>query len=1198
MVLKLGVLCLSLVLVQLVRGQPGPGVNMHGGQNVNSNIVNKHNNVPVARHGNDADVSIDGNQHNIVAQPVDNNDPPQAADGHRTGLSRKPAPPGIKKGLRKHSDSIADSVECSNDVEMYCGSTLTSRDNLAVLTCLNNRQDDDLTEECHHYLWTYKLNITKNPKFDSIARQTCKSALQTHTDCDNAEPGSGKLVSCLLEYKDTIKAHSCVNFLNKIAGIVFSDYRLICNFMEDCSKDIMNHHCGRVDSTVRGDADMPHSQGQVVECLEEKMVDRVDGVDLQPKCKQQIKRLGELSADDYNLDRNLYLNCRDDRERLCPDVLHGDGRVYKCLFNHKFDEGMSTTCRDALTVRQKLVAKDYKASYQLQTQCKSEISNNFCFVSHNSNDHSDLVGSSGILLCLENARSNPGNGGKISAVCNNALDDFRAMLMSDYNLSPEITHNCAVEIRANCSGTVEKEGATIHCLMSHLREDSDEGSSCEKALLDLLKETDVAGKYKMDVALATDCNGVIQSVCSKYADGDPMVLSCLMENLYSAQMEVACQDRLLELQYFISRDFNSDPSFHKACKAESKVLCNHDFAAGAGNGQSENIDADAMPLSLVISCLYRHIQLPGEDRSDIDGSILSAGCTREVHRMLKQRALDFNLNPELEHTCRTALGQYCSNEMPEPGMELVCLQDNLENITETNLDCANMITDLTVMESKDSDLENVLISACEPMLQQHCKDFLDSGDEGEIMECLIRNKDEMDSPLCAAGVNHFQLIEMKDYHFTPKFMKACKDDVRLHCSDKKTKADVVKCLSEDVRNAVLQKRQSRISKKCQGQLTVENLQLHEKIDFLPGLHKACQADYRTLCFNVQPGKAMVIECLRNNKDKVSHECRKELFEVEEEESLDPKIDFALMRTCKSDIKEWCFTHLEDGRPHEILDCLIHNKKKLQSQCRNLIKSREADILSDVDLDPDLKESCSKDIKDFCGKESQQAKLDHERGEDPHGVIYACLKKVHTSGEHNNKLSPSCNKHITFVVREEEQDYRLDPRLMLACVNEIRKHCDTEHEDIVECLKRNFYDEKLSASPTCVVEVARLLLEGRSDIMADPVLHEACAIDLEEHCDQIPEGDGRKIQCLTRILAKHKTQLSQGCREELQVRQSMWAHAAKKNIDGFSELSMMVLASEQSSYLLSMLTLLAVGILVLGTMCGRCTKRVARDRKTR
>uniref|UniRef100_H2ZGF3 Golgi apparatus protein 1 n=1 Tax=Ciona savignyi TaxID=51511 RepID=H2ZGF3_CIOSA len=177
---------------------------------------------------------------------------------------------------------------------MYCPQT-TARDNLSILTCLSNRQDDDLSTDCHHYIWQYKLNITKNPKFDSIARQSCKSALEVHKECVDPDPTSGKVISCLLDFKDQIKARSCVHFLDKISVIVFGDFRLICDFIQNCHDEISSNQCGRVDSTTQTDISVPHSQGQVVACLEEKLA---DGIEMSEKCQHQIIRLSELSADD------------------------------------------------------------------------------------------------------------------------------------------------------------------------------------------------------------------------------------------------------------------------------------------------------------------------------------------------------------------------------------------------------------------------------------------------------------------------------------------------------------------------------------------------------------------------------------------------------------------------------------------------------------------------------------------------------------------------------------------------------------------------------------------------------------------------------------------------------------------------------------------------------------------------------------
>ena len=37
--------------------------------------------------------------------------------------------------------------------------------------------------------------------------------------------------------------------------------------------------------------------------------------------------------------------------------------------------------------------------------------------------------------------------------------------MSDYEISPEITHNCGAEILQKCERGLEKQGKTIHCLL-------------------------------------------------------------------------------------------------------------------------------------------------------------------------------------------------------------------------------------------------------------------------------------------------------------------------------------------------------------------------------------------------------------------------------------------------------------------------------------------------------------------------------------------------------------------------------------------------------------------------------------------------------------------------------------------------------------------------------------------------------------
>lgn len=66
-----------------------------------------------------------------------------------------------------------------------------------------------------------------------------------------------------------------------------------------------------------------------------------------------------------------------------------------------------------------------------------------------------------------------------------------------------------------------------------------------------------------------------------------------------------------------------------------------------------------------------------------------------------------------------------------------------------------------------------------------------------MMECLISHKNEPElkqDQKCRAAVEHFQLISLKNYHFTYKFKEACRPHVMRHCPKSNTKYDVVACL--------------------------------------------------------------------------------------------------------------------------------------------------------------------------------------------------------------------------------------------------------------------------------------------------------------------------------------------------------------------------------------------------------------------
>uniref|UniRef100_A0A3P9KDK4 Golgi apparatus protein 1 n=1 Tax=Oryzias latipes TaxID=8090 RepID=A0A3P9KDK4_ORYLA len=1102
-----------------------------------------------------------------------------------SGPAEPPNPPAVRsvdlpakeeaaaQPRRASGWKLAEEEACREDLSRLCPKH-TWTNNLAVLECLQDRREHmELAPDCNHLLWSYKLNLTTDPKFESVALEVCKSTIAEIKECNDEERGRGYLVSCLVDHRGNISEYQCNQYVTKMTSIVFSDYRLICGFMDKCKEDINLLHCGSINV---GQKDI-HSQGEVIACLEKALVKEAEQQShihpIKEECQKAILRVAELSSDDFHLDRHLYFACRDDRERFCLNVQAGEGRVYKCLFNHKFEEAMSEKCRDALTTRQKLISQDYRVSYSLAKACKLDLKKQHCSLD-TALPRAREARLSHLLLCLEAAVH---RGRPVSGECQGEMLDYRRMLMEDFSLSPEIVLHCRTEIEAHCSG-LHRKGRTLHCLMRVGRGDhSTVGSVCQGALQTLIQSADPGADYRIDRALNEACESVIQTACKHIRSGDPMILSCLMEHLYTEKMVEDCEHRLLELQYFISRDWKLDPILYRKCQGDAARLCHT-------HGWNET--SDLMPAGAVFSCLYRHAY-----RTEEQGRRLSRDCKMEVQRVLHQRALDVKLDPELQKRCISDLGKWCSSKN-DAGQELECLQDHLEDLVQS---CRDVVGNLTELESEDIQIDALLIRACEPVIQAHCHDATDNQmDTGVLMECLVQNKHQKEmNDKCAVGVTHFQLIQMKDFRFSYKFKMACKEDVLRLCPNIKKKVDVVVCLSTTVRNDTLQEaREQRVSLKCRKQLRVEELEMSEDIRLEPELYDPCKSDISRLCPNVPFGNAQMIECLKEQKRHLSPRCHQRIFRLQEVEMSDPELDYQLMRVCKQMIKRFC----TEADARNILQCLKQNKNSelMDPKCKQMITKRQITQNTDYRLNPVLRKACRVDIPKFCKSILNKASEDSEL----EGQVISCLKLKYA----DQKLSSDCEDQIRVILQESALDYRLDPQLKVHCSEEISSLCAEEAAaqeqmgQVEECLKVNLLKVK---HDDCKKEVLNMLKESKADIFVDPVLHTACALDLKHHCAAVTPGRGRQMSCLMEALQVKRVRLQPECKKRLQDRIDMWSYAAKvAPAEGFSDLAVQVMTSPSKNYLLFMVALSVCVLFLVGLLCGRITKRVTRELKDR
>ena len=65
--------------------------------------------------------------------------------------------------------------------------------------------------------------------------------------------------------------------------------------------------------------------------------------------------------------------------------------------------------------------------------------------------------------------------------------------------------------------------------------------------------------FRIDLMLHEACQPVVETACHDIWPGDARIITCLLEQMDTYQMIPECKERLLEIQYFITRDWKMDP---------------------------------------------------------------------------------------------------------------------------------------------------------------------------------------------------------------------------------------------------------------------------------------------------------------------------------------------------------------------------------------------------------------------------------------------------------------------------------------------------------------------------------------------------------------------------------------------------------------------------------------------------------------
>ncbi|KAJ8981404.1 hypothetical protein NQ317_010341 [Molorchus minor] len=354
---------------------------------------------------------------------------------------------------------------------------------------------------------------------------------------------------------------------------------------------------------------------------------------------------------------------------------------------------------------------------------------------------------------------------------------------------------------------------------------------------------------------------------------------------------------------------------------------------------------------------------------------------------------------------------------------------------------------------------------------------------------------------------------------------ACKSHAMKLCYNAKSKSEVVACLSANLLNSTIHGVRSSIPKDCKQQLRSQIFQQRENINLNPALQSSCSTEIKKFC-NINKGSSQVQECLQTvPHDALSTKCEKQIFKMKQMEIYDNSVDYALLTTCAATINLFCPNHDKET----VLDCL-----KLKKNTNSL-------------LNPSLQEDCDLDINKLCKNDAAG------------DAVIKCLKTQFKL----SRLSNKCEKTMADMLRDQALNVDLNPLLKVVCKNEIGTICKFSEEDagkVEECLKTAFMKKNIP-TPECQYEVANMIEESQVDIEADPLLQSACALDLLTYCNNVTQGNGRRIQCL-----KSRQTLTPNCKHKLKERFEMYRNAIQvAPLADFQDLYQHVVSSPSKSY---------------------------------
>lgn len=419
-------------------------------------------------------------------------------------------------------------------------------------------------------------------------------------------------------------------------------------------------------------------KGEEMICLQKNLDD------LDEKCHDAIESFTEIEGQHAELNPYIMKYCRDIMESLCSSQMkHDEGDIMECLIQHKNDPVVKSNqnCRSSIEHFQIISLKDYRFTYKFKAACKVHALR-LCRQARTKSE---------VVVCLSEHLLNDTLHGVKSSIRKDCKQQLKAQIFQqreNIDYDPKLKEACSMDIKKFCGDLQPGNAQVLECLQAQHKQLTEK---CEKEIFKVRKQE--IYDNSVDYALMTICADTIQQFCPNHEK--ETVLECLKLNIHKRGFGQKCHLIVLHRMVEQNTNYQLNPSLQHNCEVDINKFC----GSALKEAQSKDINGP------VINCLKKHFKK----------SNLSDKCEMEIASILREQALDINLNPFIRMVCKNELNTICKekedNEVSGGDAE-ECLKDAFMRKAIVTPECNNEIA--TMIEESQADIQ------VDPLLQRAC----------------------------------------------------------------------------------------------------------------------------------------------------------------------------------------------------------------------------------------------------------------------------------------------------------------------------------------------------------------------------------------------------------------------------------------------------------------------------------------------